>query len=174
MLNLINAVLGAALIVAGRKLFWLFVGAVGFIAGIEFTTRIWHGPEGTAILIGVIVGLIFAGLAIFLQAIAIGIAGFLAGGYLLFILASLLGMDKGPLLGLTYIVGGIIGVVLVSFLFDWAVITLSSLIGSSLIVRAFSLQRAADGIIFFVLVIVGVAIQGSAIRNEKRHQSNGR
>jgi hypothetical protein len=34
MLNFLNALFGGALLVAGRKLFWLFVGVIGFIIGI--------------------------------------------------------------------------------------------------------------------------------------------
>ncbi len=31
MLNIISLILGGALLVAGRKLFWLFVGVAGFV-----------------------------------------------------------------------------------------------------------------------------------------------
>src|SRR5512138_256880 len=92
MLNLINLVLGGALLVAGRKLFWLFVGAAGFVTGIQLATRFWQGSELTALIVGLILGVIFALLAIFLQAIIIGIAGFLAGGYVLSVLATMLGL----------------------------------------------------------------------------------
>lgn len=173
MLSLINAILGGALIVAGRKLFWLFVGAAGFVVGVQLTARFWQGRSETmAIIIGLVIGLIFAGLAIFLQTIAIGIAGFLAGGYVLSVLATMLGLDRGPVLWATYIIGGIIGVVMVGYLFDWALISLSSLAGASLIVQTFQLQRVADGVIFLVLVIIGVAIQSSTLRREKQPEQH--
>jgi len=54
MLGVINIILGGALLVAGRKLFWLFVGAVGFVTGLQFATRIWQGPEGLAIIVGLV------------------------------------------------------------------------------------------------------------------------
>jgi len=88
MLIVINLILGVALLVAGRKLFWLFVGAAGFVTGIQLATWFWQGPELLAIVIGLVVGVIFALLAIFLQGVAIGIAGFLAGGYILTVLAG--------------------------------------------------------------------------------------
>ena len=75
MLNLINLVLGSALLIAGRRLFWLFVGAAGFVTGIQLATRFWQGPDILAIIVGLVVGVIFALLAIFLQALVIGIAG---------------------------------------------------------------------------------------------------
>jgi hypothetical protein len=168
MLNLINLILGSALLIAGRKLFWLFVGAAGFVTGIQLATRFWQGPELLAIIVGLVVGVIFALLAIFLQALVIGIAGFLIGGYILTMLAAMLGIDvTGVTTWIVYIIGGLIGLLLVSFLFDWAIITLSSLAGASLIIQSFSGQGATGGLLFFVLFIIGVLIQGSILRRER-------
>ena len=172
MLNIINAIFGGTLLAAGRKLFWFFVGVVGFIAGFQLASRVWHGPEGTAIIVGLVVGIIFAVLAVFVQAIAIGVAGFIAGAYILGILAAMIGLDKGPLLWVIYIVGGIIGVATTGYLFDWALIALSSLAGASLLVEALHLQRLAGGAMFFILVILGVAIQASTFRSERHDKSN--
>src|SRR5215212_4307520 len=119
-LNVINLVLGSALLLAGRKLFWLFVGAAGFVTGIQLATRFWQGPGWLAILVGVVIGVIFALLAIFLQALVIGIAGFLLGGYILTGLAAMFGLElNGAMTWIIYIIGGVIGLILVSFLFDW-------------------------------------------------------
>ena len=164
MLTFINAILGAALLLAGRKLFWLFVAAAGFITGFQLASRYFQGAEVWSIIVGLVIGAIFAILAIFLQTIAIGIAGFLAGGYILQTIATSLGLNIAP--WLIYLIGGIIGVLLVSFLFDWAIITLSSLAGASLVVEAFQFQRA--GLIFLILVLAGVIIQGTAYRYEER------
>jgi len=167
MLNVINLILGTALLVAGRRLFWLFVGVAGFVTGVQLATRFWQGPGWLAIIIGLIIGIIFAVLAIFLQALLIGIAGFLIGGYIFTVLASMLGIDlTGMTTWIVYIIGGLIGLLLVSFLFDWAIITLSSLAGASLILQAVGRQGAVGGLIFFVLFILGVLIQGFALRRQ--------
>ena len=167
MLSVISLILGIALLVAGRKLFWLFVGAAGFVTGMQLATQFWQGPELLAIVIGLVVGVIFALLAIFLQSVAIGIAGFLAGGYILTVLAGMIGLNQGAFSWIVYIIGGIIGVLLVIYLFDWAIITLSSLAGASLITQAFLLPSGIGGVIFIVLVIVGVVIQASMMQREK-------
>jgi len=168
MLSIMNAIFGGALLLAGRKLFWLFVAVLGFLAGFQFTSSVWQGPEGLAIIVGLVIGIIFALLAIFLQAIAIGIAGFLAGGYILTVLANMIGLEAvGALSWIIYIAGGVIGVILVSFLFDWAIITLSSLAGASLVVEAFLPERAMGNLIFFILFVIGVVVQGSTLRTEK-------
>lgn len=167
MLNVVSLLLGVALLLAGRKLFWLFVGAAGFVAGLQLATQFWRGPEIMAIVIGLVVGIVFAVLAIFLQGVAIGVAGFLAGGYVLTVLAGMIGLNQGTFSWLIYLIGGIIGVLLVIFLFDWALITLSSLAGASLIIQSLPLAAGTAGVVFLVLVILGVVIQGSTLRREQ-------
>ena len=171
MIGIVNVVLGGALLIAGRKLFWLFVGALGFLTGVQLATQFWQGPEGAAIIVGLVVGIIFAMLAIFLQTIAIGVAGFFAGAYTLSALVRMVGLDTGGLTWIIFIAGGIIGILLVSFLFDWAIVTLASLAGASLVVGAFPFQRGTAGLIFTILFIIGIAIQGSVLRGEKNPKS---
>lgn len=168
MLELVSGILGAALLVAGRKLFWLFIGVLGFITGIQVTAAIWQGPDWLLLVIGLIVGLIFAALATFVQALAIGAAGFLSGGYAALMLSGMLGMEVGAQSWIVYIIGGLIGIALVGFLFDWAIITLSSFAGASLVTQAVAPQSGNAPLIFLFLVIIGVVVQGSSLRSEKR------
>lgn len=168
MLNLINLILGGALLLAGRKLFWLFVGVAGFVTGMQLATRFWQGSDTLALIAGLVVGVIFALLAVFVQALVIGIAGFLIGGYVLTVLAAMLGIDlTGAVTWIVYVVGGVLGVTLVSLIFDWALILLSSLAGAALIVQSFFAEAAIAGIIFIVLVLLGVIVQGSTLRQER-------
>ena len=167
MLTIISILLGGALVIAGRKLFWLFVGAAGFVAGLQLATQFWQGPELLAILIGLVVGVIFALLAIFLQGVAIGVAGFLAGGYIFTVLAGMLGLNQGAFSWIVYLIGGIIGALLVVFLFDWALIVLSSVAGASLISQALLLPAGIAGVIFLALVIVGIVIQGFTLQQQR-------
>src|SRR5512135_977366 len=127
-LSILDLVLGVILLVAGRRLFWLLVGAIGFVIGVMLATRFFHGSELTVVLAGLVLGIIFALLAIFLESIAIGIAGFLGGGYVLLSIATMLGLDtNGIMPWIVFAVGGVIGVILVALLFNWALITISSL-----------------------------------------------
>ncbi|MDP2778661.1 MAG: hypothetical protein Q8O48_13565, partial [Anaerolineales bacterium] len=145
MLSIINIIFGAALLVAGRRLFWLFVMAGGFVAGVQFATSIIKGPEWLTIIIGLAVGIAFAILARFFQTLAIGIAGFFLGGSIFSAIAGALGLD---ITWISWIVGGLIGIVLVSVLFDWALIGLSSFSGAALLVQALNLSDAIRGITF--------------------------
>ncbi|MGE5250476.1 MAG: hypothetical protein ACM3QS_09715 [Bacteroidota bacterium] len=170
--GLFNVLLGIGLLVAGRRLFWLFVAAAGFVLGAQLTIRTFHGPEWLGLIVGIVVGILFAVLAIFLRAIAIGIAGFLAGGAILLGLAQIFNVNVGNYTWLVYLAGGLIGVILVSLLFNWALITLSSLGGAGLIIRElaapFGLQASLVSVIFIVLVILGVVIQGADLRGSRR------
>src|SRR5688572_26100423 len=120
MLFIINLILGIGLLVAGRKLFWLFVAAAGFFAGVELSTRFFDGPEGLSIVVGIVVGILFALLAMALKSIAISVAGFFLGGAAFLALAGSLGIEQGEFI--IYIVGGIIGVIFLNVFFDWALI----------------------------------------------------
>jgi hypothetical protein len=164
MVIVLNAILGVALLVAGRRIFWLFIAILGFVAGMQLANFYLKGPEWQTLVAGLVLGAIGAGLALFLERIAIAVAGFLAGGYILVALAAMLGFDQVPLKWLIYLVGAIIGVILVSLLFDWAIISLSALAGASLILGAFSLEAGFARLAFLVLVIIGVVVQSGGMR----------
>lgn len=167
MIILLSAIIGVALLLAGRKIFWLFIGGLGFAAGIQLANQFLHGPEWMTLVIGIALGIALALLAIFVEALAIGVAGFLAGGYALFALASMIGLDRPALAWLIYVIGGIIGVVLVTALFNWAIITLSSIAGASMIVSALGLPRGQAGLGFLILLILGIVVQAAMMRREE-------
>lgn len=158
--SLISFLIGIALLVGGRRLFWLFVGALGFIAGLQLAGLFPQISEATSLIIGLVFGIVFAVLAIFLQRLAVGIAGFLAGGFFLTTLAGRIGLDSNVFPWVLFIIGGMVGVLLVMLLFDWALITFSSIAGALLILQSFSTPPAAGGAILSLLVIAGVIIQG--------------
>ncbi len=173
MIGLIDILLGIGLLVAGRKLFWLFVAAAGFVLGAQIVIRSLNGPEWLGVVVGIVVGLVFAALAVFVRSAAIGIAGFIAGASIVVGLAELFTRNTGGFSWLLYIVGGILGIVLVMLLFNWALITLSSLGGAALLSRELAaagvLPPSLAGVVFVILAILGVIIQAVAMSREKRH-----
>ena len=65
---LLFLLVGALLLLLGRRLFWLFIAAAGFITGIELTRLLFpHQPELLGVAIAVLLGLLGAVLAIFVQ-----------------------------------------------------------------------------------------------------------
>ena len=171
MIGILNVVLGGALLVAGRKLFWLLVGTIGFLIGIGLAARLIHGSELITVVVGLLLGVVFAMLAIFLQSVAIGLAGFLGGGYVLLGIASLLGLTDTTVSLVAFVVGGIAGVILVGVLFDWALISISAFAGASMIVQGLGLQPAAAALPYLGLMLLGVLIQGFELRRERSARS---
>lgn len=169
MLALVSLILGVGLLTAGRRLFWLFIAAAGFMAGAQLASRVWGGSEMNSILTGIILGLVFAALALFFKSVAVGIAGFVGGGSILLSLAGLIGLDAGVLAWAIFFIGGMIGVALFSQLFDWAVICLSAIGGSSLIVQALGVQGSNGSAAMVVLTLVGIAIQARVWSEEKKY-----
>ena len=157
---LTRLVLGIIILILGRKLFWFFIGVLGFIAGSTYGPRLFPGlPVWLLVLVSVLAGLAGALLAIFLQKIAVGLAGFIAGGYLAMGSLEWLGLNLGPFSWLPFVIGGILGGVLVAVLFDWALMILSSLTGAGLIAPILSSDPSISALIFIALWILGLIIQ---------------
>jgi len=163
--SVLQIILGAALLTTGRRLFWMFVGVIGFAAGFWVATQfLQNQPQWIIILIALSVGILGALLAVFLQSLALGAAGFLAGGYVAVGIVAWLGFDLGSLVWVLFIAGGVIGVALVALLFDWGLILLSSFAGANLIVDAINLSTGVEVLIFILLIGIGIAVQARLLR----------
>jgi hypothetical protein len=99
-----------------------------------------------------------------LQKLAVGIVGFAAGARVAVALAATFFVNYDHYYWLTFIIGGIIGAILLLSLFDWALIFISSLIGANLILRAITLPPTGEMIAFIGLVILGVVAQSALLR----------
>ena len=149
-MNWIYIIIGLLLVFVGRGLFWLFVACIGFASGYHYAQQILaiHSPL-TVLIISLAAGGLGAIIAIFFQKAAILMAGFAAGGYVvLSLIDQLVGMST-QMSWLPYIIGGIIGAVILYFVFDWALIILSTLTGATLIVQMAAFDPLGrDGLIF--------------------------
>lgn len=161
---LVEILLGIALLLAGRRLFWVTVAAVGFVHGFEMGTLIFPAPaEPAAWLFGLAGGLIGAVLAIFLQSLAAGVAGFLGAGYVISNLlygAHWMGAEFSWAI---YIVGGVAGFIIVVLFLDWALVILSSWIGATLILQSVDLNIQPRLVMTAILLTVGIAVQAQAL-----------
>jgi hypothetical protein len=165
---IISALIGIVILLFGRRLFWLCVAAVGFAAGVEFAPHFVHEPSTLVLLtVAILLGVIGALLALFLQKIAIAVAGFLAGGKLAIALAVAFLVHSEQYYWITFLIGGIIGAILLLVLFDWALIALSSVVGAYLILGAIALPPSGTSILFIVLVALGVIVQVTSMRRSR-------
>jgi hypothetical protein len=157
-------IVGAVLLLAGRRLFWLFVGIVGFVAGYSLSFQVFHLREpGAQLLLAVVAGLVGVLLATFAQKLAIAIAGFLVGVYfaaaLLGVSPSLAHASLTPVQDLVLLAGGVVAAVLAVTLFDVALIVLSSLAGAGLVCDALAAGGTLRWLLIVVLAAVGIAAQ---------------
>src|SRR6266571_7641370 len=161
----VGALIGIVILLFGRKLFWLCVAAVGFLAGVELTPHLVNEPSALLQLtVAIVLGLIGALLALFLQKIAIAVVGFLAGGKLAGAIAAAFFVQYAEHSTIIFVIGGIIGAVLILVVFDWALIVVSSLIGAHLIENAIVLPPSGSTIVFLGLAVIGVLVQAASLR----------
>lgn len=164
-------ILGALLLLAGRKLFWLFVGVVGFFAAYSLSFQYFHlRPAGAQLLVAVVAGLFGVLLALFAQKVAIALAGFLVGAYFA---AALLGTGLAPSAGpafsaiahlspgqeIVVLVAGVVAALLAVRLFNLALIVLSALAGAGLVGNALLAGGTLRWALILVLAAIGMAVQ---------------
>jgi hypothetical protein len=164
-MHIVEILLGIGMLFFGRRLFWLFVGAAGFIFGMRVAAFLLHGrPEWTTLAIAVAAGLLGALFAVFLQRAAIAVAGFVLGGYALPVILGQMGLRSGHSYWILVLAGGIAGLLLVSLLFDWALIILSSVAGAVLIIEPLRAGLHIKRLLFVLLIAIGIAVQAGLMR----------
>lgn len=173
-------VVGLALLLLGRRLFWLLVALVGAGAAYWLVAQVADPATGsTALIVAVLAGIAGAVLAVVLQRLAIALAGFLAGAGL-----ATWALDAG-VFGLSYpegvlplvailLIAGILGAILAARLFDGALIFLSALVGAMFLVAPMPLDGTASTLVLAGLTFVGIAAQlgrGRGRRERRREEA---
>ena len=127
-------------------------------------------------MIGVFLGLLFALLATWFTRFMVSAAGFFIFGAVAVVLARHLGAHAAS--GSTsywvaYLIGGLVGAIVLSVFFDWALIVLTALAGAGAsaqgIVRFVTHHpRWLEVILFVVLAALGFAYQARSFRGHGR------
>src|SRR5499426_3261474 len=163
--TIVGVVIGVVILFFGRKLFWLCVAAVGFAVGVKIAPLLVNDSSSLlALLIALIFGVLGALLALFLQKVAIAVLGFLAGGKLATAIAAAFFVHYAQYSTIVFVVGGIIGAILLLAVFDWTLIVVSSFIGAYLIESAIALPPTGSTLVFIGLAIVGMFVQAASFR----------
>ncbi len=163
--TIVGVIIGVVILFFGRKLFWLCVAAVGFAVGVKIAPLLVNESASLlALLIALIFGVLGALLALFLQKIAIAVLGFLAGGKLATAIAAAFFVQYAQYSTIIFVIGGIIGAILLLALFGWALIVVSSFIGAYLIQSAIVLPPTGSTLVFIGLAIVGIFVQAASYR----------
>ncbi len=165
--------IAVVLLLAGRRLFWVFVGALGF--GVGFLLAWNHLPiqdEWLALGAAILAGSFGALVSVFLQKAAVVLVGFVVGALAAWTVMSALGVQSQ-----LWLIGGTVAacflfVLLSVKVFDLALMIVSSLAGARLLLEAGHWGPPFDGLIAFaVLTGAGVALQwGTRSRQRRRDE----
>jgi hypothetical protein len=170
----LSALLGVLSLFFGRRLFWVFITLAGFVVGFTIADRfLAHGALWLELLVGLLGGVTGALLALVAQRLAVAVAGFFAGAYLFLTITGALGGGGGGLVDtIALFLGGALGAVLLSVLFDAGLIIISAIVGGILIGQAaatsFDLGNALARAVAVVLAIAGIAVQWAGWQRGER------
>jgi hypothetical protein len=168
-MELLRILLGLILITTGRRLYWFFVGVMGFLVGVVYAPVFFPGQNANMLLVlALVTGFVGASIALFLQSFMVGLAGFVAGGFILTRILQALAFDTSGYGLIPFVVGGVIGAALVAIIFNWALVILSSLAGAILVTQNLPISLQIQGLIFVVLLLVGIAVQAATMPREVR------
>jgi hypothetical protein len=118
-------------------------------------------PDSVILTISLIAGLLGALLAALLQKLAVGLAGFAAGGYIVYYLLEFVAVNFGDYQWMAILAGGILGALLAGSMFDWALILLTSATGAAIISQGLNLTMPISVFVLVALFVVGIIAQGS-------------
>lgn len=154
---------GVLLLIFGRRLYWLALAGLGFVAAVHLSREYLHFDSGQQqLVVGLAVGLLGGLLAVLAQKLAIRIAGFVLGGWGAWIAAGLLWPDAQLLLTVpTAAAGALLGLLLAARLFDMALVLVTSVIGAVLIAQHLHLQPQVQAVVWLALTLAGIAMQVS-------------
>jgi hypothetical protein len=115
-----------------------------------------------------VLGLLGAGLAFVAQKVAIWLGGFVAGGYLL--VSLLRGVVESVAFPdwIPFIIGGILGAILLKFLFEWGLIVLTSMVGAALIIDGIGFGESLHLPVLVILSLIGIVAQARLKRKKKQ------
>lgn len=160
MLTLFNVILGIILLFLGRRIFWVLVGATGFLIGVDYADTFFLGqPLGTLLLVALGFGIVGVLLALLLQKFSVSILGFLVGGYIASSIFFIYGEQSTGFSWVSFLLGGLFGAILSFILFDWAIVVWSSLMGAVLIMSAWRIEPSVSALILCILCVLGILIQ---------------
>jgi hypothetical protein len=163
---IVRGVIGGILLFLGHELNFLFAGAMAALLGFRLTPLVpsqWPAWADYAFII--LLGLIAAVAVLLNERVGYFISGFLAGGFLL---VEYYAPDTLTVPWLPYLIGGIIGSLVIGLLTDWALIIVTAGIGAAYLLNLFVLDPTLEILIGAGLFIVGALTQ-VVIMQSQRH-----
>lgn len=162
--QIIQMLVGSALLLFGRKLFVLFLGAAGFLLGYGMGQELFADMRSEYLLVGAIVlGVFGMVLALFAQKIAIWVGGLLGGGLIGYEAGLTFGLANQPMLWVVVAICAIAGMLAMAALFEIALVLVTAFVGAAMIISPFGLATMLHAGLTIVLTIIGAAVQFSLV-----------
>jgi hypothetical protein len=152
--------IGFMMLIAGRPVYSVFVGSIGFLVGTYLAGQIKILPvEWNSLFIPSLFATIAVVLTLVFKRWTVRVAGFIAGGIMIINLPNVFGSASYWTSPYLFAAAGIISVILLFFIFDFALIVLSSLMAVTLILSYMRIGNLDQGAMFLILAIFGIATQ---------------
>lgn len=155
---LLRVLFGCVALLAGRNVFWLFIGLLGFLVGAD-AAHVWlqDQPDWATLAVAIAAGVVGAVLAMLFERVAFSLAGFYAAAFVLIAIFRESGIAGDH--AAAVLVAGIAGAIFAALVMDWAIIVLSALAGAAAVVSVFAALPIVKLVSFLVLVAIGVGVQ---------------
>jgi len=158
----IRAVLGGILLFLGRELTFLFAGGMAALIALRVSPNLpasWSRWADIAFIIGL--AIIAAGATFINERFGYVLSGFLGGGYLLI---EYFQPGASTIPPLPFIVGSVLGAALMGVFTEWAMMIISSIIGSYFVVdlfafRSIEAKTMVSGGLFLIGALTQVVIR---------------
>ncbi len=152
-MQIAKVIIGGVLLFLGRELNFLFAAGMGVLIGFRLTFILppqwpWFASY---IFIGIL-ALIAAAIPLINERVGYFFSGFLAGGY---ILVEYYAPNVATLPLLPFVMGGVVGSIVIGFLTEWALLIISCLIGAYYVASYFPLSSTAQILVTSGLFIIG-------------------
>lgn len=159
-MHIYNIIAGVLLLLFGRKLFWLFLGIIGFLIGMKIAPMFFGDePQWIQLVIALGMGCLGAIVAILAQRLAFALGGFFAGMYLALGVGHFFALADTNTLLLFALGGGITGAIIAALIMDTAITILACLVGAGAIVGELQLGPPMHILIFLLLTGAGFLFQ---------------
>ncbi len=171
LVQFISLATGVLLLLAGRRLFWLAVGAAAALLSWKFLQPLLGGGW-LGLALPATAGLLMGWLAVRFVRLMAMLAGFLAGVVLLPAAGELLRLEVGWFA--LALAGGVCGMTLTALALGWGLVLTTAFAGALTLANglrdSLGLSAPAANVTLLVLLALGVAWQAGGFRRGRGHQ----
>ncbi len=165
---IVRGIIGGILLFLGRELNFLFAAAMAMLFGFRLTPRLPAAWPGWGDWVFVITLAVTAAIiALVNERIGYFLSGFLAGS---FFLIEYYAPNSSSVPVLPFVIGGVIGSLILGLLTEWAMILVSSAIGAAYVLNLFRLNPTAEILVGAGLFIIGALTQVIIMQSQKHSE----